>query len=94
MSANKIRLIVVIVLFVVLAIGGRLYTESLAEDFNNISRTETYRLADHYTGFYHRPTCPKLEQTYAGAIRFESAKEAEDEGYSPCKRCDPAGPNE
>lgn len=89
-----LRIVIVAVILVVLGVGYHMYSTSLEEDFSDISRTETYRIADHYTGFYHRPGCPKLKQTYGGGIRFESSEEARAEHYSACSRCDPDGPNE
>lgn len=92
--SNKVKIILVAFIVAVLAVCYNLYTTSLEEDFTNISRTETYRMGDHYTGFYHRPSCPKLKQTHGGGIRFETVEEARAEHYNPCDRCDPDGPNE
>ena len=91
---DKKKILGIAVIIGVLAVAFHLYSTSLSEDFSDISRTETYRMADHYTGQYHRPSCPKLKQTYGGGKRFESAAAAELEGYSACKRCDAAGPDE
>ena len=93
-KGKKLTIFGIAVLAAVLAVFYQLYTDSVNEDFKNISRTETYRMADHYTGQYHRPGCPKLQQAYGGGKRFESASAAEQEGYSACKRCDAAGPDE
>lgn len=94
MNGNKIKIFGIAVIVAVLAVAYQAYSTSVEEDFKDISRTETYRMADHYTGQYHRPGCPKLKQTYGGGKRFESAAAAEQEGYSACKRCDAAGPDE
>lgn len=94
MNNNMVKIAIVLVVAAVLAVCFKMYFTSLDEDFSNISRTETYRMGDHYTGFYHRPGCPKLKQTHGGGIRFESSAAAKAEGYSACDRCDPDGPNE
>lgn len=94
MNKRMISIVGMAILVVVLAVAYRAYSISVEEDFKDISRVETYRLGDHYTGQYHRPTCPKLKQTFGEAIRFENAAAAREEGYSACKRCDPDGPDE
>lgn len=91
---KKITIVGLAILLVVLAVAYRAYSTSVEEDFKDISRVETYRMGDHYTGQYHRPGCPKLKQTFGEAIRFENAAAAREEGYSACKRCDPDGPDE
>ena len=94
MKGNKFRILGIAVIVAILAVAYQAYSTSVAEDFSNISRAETYRMGDHYTGQYHRPSCPKLKQPYGGGKRFESATAAELEGYAACKRCDAAGPDE
>lgn len=94
MNGNKFRILGIAVIVAILAVAYQAYSTSVAEDFSNISRAETYRMGDHYTGQYHRPGCPKLKQAYGGGKRFESATAAELEGYAACKRCDAAGPDE
>lgn len=94
MNINLLKGIVVAVIIVVLAVAYNMYSSSLENDFADISRAEAYRMGDHYTGFYHRPGCPKLQQTHGGGVRFESSEAARNEGYNPCKRCDPDGPDD
>ena len=94
MKGNKFRILGIAVIVAILAVLYQVYSTSVEEDFSNISRTETYRMGDHYTGQYHRPSCPKLKQAYGGGKRFENATAAELEGYAACKRCDAAGPDE
>ena len=94
MNGNVLKGIGVAVIVLLLTVAYNMYSSSVENDFKDISRTETYRMGDHFTGFYHRPGCPKLQQAHGGGIRFESNEAARAEGYSPCKRCDPNGPNE
>lgn len=94
MKGNKFRILGIAVIVAILAVAYQAYSTSVDEDFKNISHAEAYRMADHYTGQYHRPECPKLKQTYGGGKRYESAAAAEEAGYSACKRCDAAGPDE
>lgn len=94
MNKNLIKILGCGVIIALLAIAFQMWNSSVQNDFNDISRKETYRLGDHYTGFYHRPGCPKLKQTYAGGVHFDTPEAAKEEGYSACKYCDPDGPNE
>ena len=94
MNKRMITIVAIAILAVLLAVAYRAYSISVEEDFKDISRVETYRLGDHYTGQYHRPGCPKLKQTYGEANRFENAAAAREEGYSACRRCDPDGADE
>lgn len=94
MNVNLLKTIGLAAIIALLAVAYNVYSSSVENDFNDISRAEAYRMGDHYTGFYHRPGCPKLQQTYGGGIRFESSEAARKEGYNPCKRCDPDGPDD
>ena len=91
-----VKLVVsLVVIFLIGFIGYNLYSDSLENDFNNISTTEIERLGDTYTGNYHRPGCPKAKSIVKivefnkGATAEENNKQAREEGFTPCKRCHP-----
>lgn len=90
------KLGIALVIIVLLLIGGyKLYTDSLENDFNDISTVEIERVAESYTGIYHRPGCPKVKTILQpivfneGKTAAENNKQAKAEGYVPCKRCHP-----
>ena len=92
----RIKLIVSLVaIFLGGFIGYSLYSDSLENDFKNISTTEIERVGDPYTGYYHRPGCPKAKSIVKvvdfnkGATAEENNKQAKEEGFLPCKRCHP-----
>ena len=60
MSGHVLKGIGVAVIVLLLAVAYNMYSSSVENDFKDISRTETYRMGDHFTGFYHRPGCPNL----------------------------------
>jgi AraC family transcriptional regulator of adaptative response/methylated-DNA-[protein]-cysteine methyltransferase len=41
------------------------------------------------TGIYCRPSCPSKKPLEENLVLFDSASEAEESGYRPCKRCEP-----
>jgi AraC family transcriptional regulator of adaptative response/methylated-DNA-[protein]-cysteine methyltransferase len=41
------------------------------------------------TGIYCRPSCPSKKPLKENLVFFDSASEAEESGYRPCKRCEP-----
>lgn len=43
----------------------------------------------HSTGIYCRPTCPSRKPSRSQVSFFQSPKEAEVQGFRPCKRCQP-----
>lgn len=43
----------------------------------------------HSTRIYCRPTCPSRKPIRSQVSFFQSPKEAEDQGFRPCKRCQP-----
>lgn len=94
MNKNIFKMIGLAVIVVILGICFKMYSDSVNEDFKDIPRNEVTRIGDHYTGQYHRPGCPKVKQIYGDGIKFENKEAAVAEGYSACKRCDAAGPNE
>lgn len=92
----RVKLIVsLVIIFIVGFVGWNLYQNSLQNDFNDIDKTQIERVADTYTGFYHRPGCPKAKTIVTpevfkkGKTAEDNNKAAEDKGYHPCKRCHP-----
>lgn len=87
--------IALVIIVALLAGAYKLYTDSLANDFNDISTVEIERVAETYTGEYHRPDCPKAKRILKpvifneGKTAAENNKQAKAEGYVPCKRCHP-----
>ena len=43
----------------------------------------------HSTGIYCRPTCPSRKPSRSQVSYFQTPKEAEIQGFRPCKRCQP-----
>ena len=94
MRFKPYQLALIAAVVAVLAVFWNLYSRSVEDDFANISRAEVTRIGDHYTGTYHRPSCPNVKQIYKGGKEFANQEEARAAGYNPCKHCDPDGPNE
>lgn len=53
---------------------------------------DAFRYAVRTTGVYCRPGCSSRLPNRQSVQFFETALEAEQAGYRPCKRCDPAAP--
>lgn len=83
------RIIIPLILLVAIIAGlFTMYRSSVNEDFNNISHAEVNRVGENYTGIYHRPACPKIENN-TNLTQFADNAEAKAAGYAPCKRCKP-----
>src|SRR5580692_8351523 len=70
-------------------------TPRLAEDFWQASLQRDLRadgrfvLAVRSTHIYCRPSCPARRPLRQNAVFFRTTKEAENNGYRPCRRCRP-----
>jgi AraC family transcriptional regulator of adaptative response/methylated-DNA-[protein]-cysteine methyltransferase len=70
-------------------------TPRLAEDFWQASLQRDLRadgrfvLAVRSTHIYCRPSCPARRPLRQNAVFFRTTKEAENNGYRPCRRCHP-----
>jgi AraC family transcriptional regulator of adaptative response/methylated-DNA-[protein]-cysteine methyltransferase len=55
----------------------------------NIEYDDTFVYGVSSTGIYCRPSCPSKKPREENLLFFDSASEAEESGYRPCKRCEP-----
>lgn len=84
-----IQIVIVVVALAVAAVGIHSYTQSKAAPAE-ISQTETNRVGDFFTGLYHRPGCPRVEQIRTGNREdFADNDAARHAGYRPCDVCNP-----
>src|SRR5580704_14680001 len=70
-------------------------TPRLAEDFwqatlqRDLRADGRFVLAVRSTHIYCRPSCPARRPLRQNAVFFRTTKEAENNGYRPCRRCHP-----
>ena len=84
-----IRIVILAVAVVVAVIGIHSYMQS-KEEPPVISQTETNRVGDFFTGLYHRPGCPKVEQIRdKNREDFPDNASAKKAGYRECEVCKP-----
>lgn len=60
-----------------------------AVEHNNSAYDGRFYYAVKSTGVFCRPSCPSRIPNRAGVAYFDTAQQAQDAGYRPCKRCRP-----